>query len=68
MAVIYLCHPVHGTKVASLDSEASYDKTLGWKVYDPSELQSQDEPVNSLMSEPARRGRPRKERLDGNSR
>jgi len=68
MAVIYLHHPVHGTKVACSDLEVSYDKTLGWEVYDLSELQSQDEPVNSLMSEPARRGRPRKERLDGNSR
>lgn len=68
MAVIYLRHPVHGTKVACMDSEATYDKTRGWEVYDPSALQSQDKPVNSLASEPARRGRPRKERLDGNSR
>lgn len=51
-----------------MDSEATYDKTRGWEVYNPSALQSQDEPVNSLASEPARRGRPRKERLDGNSR
>lgn len=68
MAVIYLHHPVHGTKVACLDLEANYDKTLGWEVYDPSELQLQDEPVNSLVINPVRRGRPRKERLDGNSR
>lgn len=61
MAVIYLRHPVYGTKVACLDSEANYDKTHGWEVYDPSEA-----PVTP--PEPVRRGRPRKESSDGNSR
>lgn len=68
MAAIYLRHPVHGTKVACMDSEANYDKIHGWEVYDPYELQSQDEPVNSLVSEPGRRGRRRKEPSDGDSR
>ena len=68
MAAIYLRHPVHGTKVACMDSEANYDKTQGWSEYDPSELQAQDEPVNSLVSEPGRRGRRRKEPSDGDSR
>jgi len=66
MAVIYLCHPVYGTKVACSDMEADYDQNRGWEVYDPS--RPQVEPVNSLVSEPVRRGRPRKERLDVNSR
>jgi hypothetical protein len=64
MAIIYLRHPVYGTKVACMDSEASYDQTRGWEVYDP--LQLQDEPVNSLV--PVRRGRPRKESVNGDSR
>lgn len=51
-----------------MDSEANYDKIHGWEVYDPYELQSQDEPVNSLVSEPGRRGRRRKEPSDGDSR
>jgi len=71
MAVIYLRHPVHGTKVASMDSEAAYDKLHGWEVFDPaaaSDLQEQAEPVNSLVSEPSRRGRRRKEPSDGDSR
>ena len=71
MAVIYLRHPVHGTKVACTDLEANYDRTLGWEDFDPAaavDLQEQDEPVNSLVSEPSRRGRRRKEPSDGDSR
>lgn len=33
--VIYLKHPVHGSKVAISDAEAEYDKTRGWVIYDP---------------------------------
>lgn len=65
MAVIYLRHPIHGAKVASLDMEAEYDKQNGWIEFDPTvsaEDSTEPEPevVNSL-SEPRRRGRPRKE-------
>lgn len=35
--VIYLKHPVHGTKVAISDHEAEYDKGNGWEVFDPNE-------------------------------
>ena len=35
MAVIYLRHPKFGTKVASLDAEAAYDKENGWEEFDP---------------------------------
>lgn len=65
MPVIYLEHPVHGTKVASLDIEADFDEQNGWKRYTldtPSHVEeaaSQPEEVNALA--PAvRRGRPRK--------
>jgi hypothetical protein len=33
---IYLKHPLHGAKVAYMDSEAEYDETNGWKRYIPS--------------------------------
>jgi hypothetical protein len=32
---IYLRHPVHGTKVASIDMEAEYDERNGWERYEP---------------------------------
>lgn len=74
MAVIYLRHPIHGAKVASLDLEAEYDMMHGWEPFDPTEPAPEPEPelapepsvaaepeaVNSL-AEPRRRGRPRKE-------
>jgi len=37
MAVIYLKHPVHGSKVAIAELEAAYDETHGWVRYDPNE-------------------------------
>jgi hypothetical protein len=51
--VIYLQHPVHGTKVATSDLEANYDEKHGWdRVYD-----NKEPPINSLK----KRGRPVKE-------
>ena len=35
MAVIYLRHPVHGAKVATMDMEATYDEGHGWERFDP---------------------------------
>jgi len=32
---IYLRHPTHGTKVASIDMEAQYDEQNGWERFDP---------------------------------
>lgn len=32
---IYLRHPVHGTKVATLELEAAYDVSNGWERFDP---------------------------------
>lgn len=65
MAVIYLKHPIHGAKVATMDMEAEYDEQNGWVRYNPNEPKQEDEipsflqePVNEL--EPSRRGRPRK--------
>ena len=42
--IIYLMHPVHGRKVATMELEAEYDETNGWTRYNP------DTPA--LVSEP----------------
>jgi hypothetical protein len=49
MAVIYLTHPVHGAKVATMDIEAEVDEKNGWTRYNSdtsSELEAA--PVNVL--------------------
>lgn len=51
MPVIYLQHPVHGTKVASLDLEAEHDEQNGWTRYNPdtpSVVVEEAAPVNTL--------------------
>jgi hypothetical protein len=55
--MIYMRHPVHGTKVAVMEAEAIYDEESGWKRYTPGEPPPLDvsEPVNELV--PRRRGR-----------
>jgi len=35
VAVIYLRHPTHGTKVAMMDAEAEADERNGWKRFTP---------------------------------
>ena len=49
MAVIYLTHPVHGAKVATMDIEADADEKNGWIRY-TSDTSSESEaaPVNVL--------------------
>lgn len=62
MAVIYMKHPVHGAKIATLEAEAIYDETHGWLRYDPDTPAStagDDDVVVNEMAEPKRRGRPR---------
>lgn len=59
---IYLKHPTHGTKIATLEMEAEFDEQHGWVRYNPEEPEKskQIEPVlvNQLQSK--RRGRPPK--------
>ena len=38
MAVIYLTHPIHGAKVATLDIEADLDVQNGWSRYNSEPL------------------------------
>ena len=58
--VIYMRHPIHGSKVAIAEAEAVYDETNGWERYDVGVLlrPSPPESVNELAKP---RGRPRKE-------
>lgn len=62
MPIIYLSHPIHGTKVATLEQEAEFDEQNGWTRYNldtPSEPSDEAAPVNQL--EVTRRpGRPRR--------
>jgi hypothetical protein len=44
--VIYLTHPLHGAKVATMDIEADADEANGWTRYNPEQVES--EPVNEL--------------------
>lgn len=75
MAIIYLRHPVHGAKVATMEAEAVYDEGNGWKRFDPNEapaalpdpavnilaaVVSNDEPDDSVDA-PVRRRRARQE-------
>jgi hypothetical protein len=70
MAEIYLMHPRHGTKIATMEIEAQYDEMHGWVRFDPDELAVVEDPVEADLPEPAvevnvlseaprRRGRPR---------
>jgi hypothetical protein len=49
MAAIYLEHPIHGAKVATMDIEAEVDEKNGWTRYNP-DTSSEPEaaPVNVL--------------------
>jgi len=55
MPIIYLQHPKHGTKVASMDLEADFDEQNGWERYNPDTPSAPEvaAPVNEL--EPKRR-------------
>lgn len=62
MAVIYLRHDIHGTKVAFSEQEAHYDEGNGWRRFDinkpeQNETEQKAEPVNAM----AKRGRKPKE-------
>ena len=56
MSVIYLRHPEHGEKVATMDLEATHDEENGWERFDPNEVTSEATSDN-VMSR--RRGRSR---------
>lgn len=59
---IYLKHPVHGTKIATLEMEVEFDEQHGWVRYNPEEPEKpgQTEPVSINQLQAKRRGRPPK--------
>jgi hypothetical protein len=57
MAVIYMSHPVHGAKVATMELEAELDEKNGWTRYTldtPIEVA----PVVNALEVKRKRGRP----------
>jgi hypothetical protein len=48
MPIIYLKHPIHGTKVATMDAEAEHDEAQGWERY---ELDTQPAIVEEAVEE-----------------
>jgi hypothetical protein len=66
MPLIYLRHPRHGAKIATMDLEAQYDEQNGWERYNPDELGSEAEleldltPPAQQVNQLPRRGRPRR--------
>lgn len=68
MSVIYLAHPRHGVKVASMDLEAQQDEENGWSRIAPPgsdeapavNMLARDLDSDTMTPEaPRRRGRPR---------
>lgn len=51
MTAIYLKHPVHGTKVATMDAEANADVANGWRVYNPVNHVTEVEEVEVISKE-----------------
>ena len=33
MPIIYMKHPIHGSKVATMEAEAEHDEAQGWERY-----------------------------------
>ena len=72
MTTIYLMHPKHGVKVATMEAEAQYDETHGWRRFELEDLQddvAEDLPetnteANVMAETPRRRGRPRADKDD----
>ena len=69
MPNIYLKHPIHGAKVATMELEAEYDEQNGWVRYNPNESKFEPQPepeIPAFLQEPVneltapRKGRPRK--------
>jgi len=48
--IIYLMHPVHGRKVATMELEAEYDEKNGWSRYNPDTPALVSEPETNALS------------------
>jgi hypothetical protein len=58
MPIIYMRHPIHGAKVATMELEAEYDERNGWARYTP----GQDDDVEPALAVNALTERPRRRR------
>lgn len=57
MAIIYLRHEKHGTKVAFSEQEAHHDEGYGWRRFDINQIEQKEEPVNAMASKRGRKPR-----------
>ena len=69
MTAIYLMHPKHGVKVATMEAEAQYDEMHGWRRFELEDIQDDDLPetdteANVMAETPRRRNRPRADKDD----
>ena len=48
MPIIYLKHPIHGAKIATIEAEAEHDEEQGWTRCD---LNTQSEVVEEAVKE-----------------
>jgi hypothetical protein len=62
MAVIYMTHPIHGAKVATMDLEAEYDEQNGWTRYTLDTPDAVEEAAPQEVKR--RRGRPTVEAVE----
>jgi hypothetical protein len=46
---IYLQHPIHGRKIASMEAEAEHDEKYGWVRYNPDTPSEPEEAANTLV-------------------
>jgi len=47
---IYLEHPIHGRKIASIEAEAEHDEKHGWLRYNPDTPSEDEEAANTLIA------------------
>jgi hypothetical protein len=47
---IYLMHPTHGRKVATMELEAEFDEQNGWSRYNPDTPDLVSEPETNALS------------------
>ena len=47
--VIYLTHPLHGAKVATMEAEVEADEKNGWTRYNPDTPSAPEDAANTLV-------------------
>jgi hypothetical protein len=57
MAVIYMSHPVHGAKIATMELEAVFDEQNGWTRY-TLDTPTGEEVAPVVLEVKRKRGRP----------